>query len=125
MDKKHQIKAAKANPRDIELRDNVGVSRRDFVKAGAAVGVGAAILPAPSVAQAQESPQAIEWNYTADVRCVGSRCHRTGRRHPHQGRRALGDRARTELRRWRQDVTLGRHGLAGRRRPGADEGRCW
>ena len=46
MVKKRETKVA-------ELRDQTAASRRDFVKAGAAAGLGAAILSAPGKAQAQ------------------------------------------------------------------------
>ena len=56
MVKKRETKVA-------ELRDQTAVSRRDFVKAGAAAGVGAAILSAPGKAQAQPAPADIRWDY--------------------------------------------------------------
>jgi len=55
-----------------ELRDQTGASRRDFVKAGAAAGLGAAILSAPGKAQAQRAPADIRWDYEADVIVCGS-----------------------------------------------------
>src|SRR5258708_24233275 len=55
-----------------ELRDQKAVSRRDLVKAGAAAGLGAAILSAPGKAQAQPAPADIRWDYEADVIVCGS-----------------------------------------------------
>jgi hypothetical protein len=55
-----------------ELRDQKAVSRRDFVKAGAAAGLGAAIPSAPGKAQAQPSRADIHWDYEADVIVCGS-----------------------------------------------------
>lgn len=54
-----------------------GLSRRDFVRAGAAVGVGAAILSDPGQVQAQDVPAAQEdgeWDYVADVVIAGGGC---------------------------------------------------
>ncbi len=48
------------------------VSRRDFVKVGAAAGLGAAVLSAPGTAQAQTAPADIKWDYEADVIVCGS-----------------------------------------------------
>src|SRR5215471_4656484 len=55
-----------------ELRDQKAVSRRDFVKAGAAAGLGAAVSSAPGSAQAQPAPADIRWDYEADVIVCGS-----------------------------------------------------
>jgi len=55
-----------------ELRDQKAVSRRDFVKAGAAAGLGAAVVSAPGRAQAQPAPADIHWDYEADVIVCGS-----------------------------------------------------
>ena len=63
MVKKRETKVA-------ELRDQKAVSRRDLVKAGAAAGLGAAILSAPGKAQAQPAP--VRWDYEADVIVCGS-----------------------------------------------------
>jgi len=63
MVKKRETKVA-------ELRDQTAASRRDFVKAGAAAGLGAAILSAPGEAQAQPAP--VRWDYEADVIVCGS-----------------------------------------------------
>jgi FAD binding domain len=63
MVKKRETKVA-------ELRDQTAASRRDFVKAGAAAGLGAAILSAPGNAQAQPAP--VRWDYEADVIVCGS-----------------------------------------------------
>src|SRR5262249_38131875 len=50
------------------------VSRRDFVKKGAA-GVSAAVLSTSGTALAQVSPaQAIQWNYEADIVIIGGGC---------------------------------------------------
>src|SRR4051812_50169774 len=65
MVKKRETKVA-------ELRDQTAASRRDFVKAGAAAGLGAAILSAPGNAQAQRAPANIRWDYEADVIVCGS-----------------------------------------------------
>lgn len=65
MVKKRETKVA-------ELRDQTAASRRDFVKAGAAAGLGAAILSAPGKAQAQRAPADIRWDYEADVIVCGS-----------------------------------------------------
>src|SRR5438477_2671851 len=65
MVKKRETKVA-------ELRDQTTASRRDFVKAGAAAGLGAAILSAPGNAQAQRAPADIRWDYEADVIVCGS-----------------------------------------------------
>ena len=55
-----------------ELRDQKDVSRRDFVKVGAAAGLGAAILSGSGKAQAQPVPADIHWDYEADVIVCGS-----------------------------------------------------
>jgi hypothetical protein len=55
-----------------ELQDQKTVSRRDFVKAGAAAGLGAAVSSAPGKAQAQPAPADIRWDYEADVIVCGS-----------------------------------------------------
>src|ERR1700751_2222853 len=55
-----------------ELRDQTASSRRDFVKAGAAAGLGAAILSAPGKAQAQTAAADIPWAYEADGIGCGS-----------------------------------------------------
>jgi hypothetical protein len=65
MVKKRETKVA-------ELQDQTGASRRDFVKAGAAAGLGAAIMSAPGNAQAQRAPADIRWDYEADVIVCGS-----------------------------------------------------
>jgi hypothetical protein len=51
-----------------------GFSRRDFVKGGAAVGVGAAVLSEPTRATAQASPADREWDYEADIVIIGGGC---------------------------------------------------
>ena len=52
------------------------VSRRDFVKSGAAAGAGAAaVLSTSGTALSQVSPaQAIQWHYEADVVVIGAGC---------------------------------------------------
>jgi hypothetical protein len=52
------------------------LSRRDFFRSGAAVGVGAAILPGPDAAAQDVSSahQGVIWNYEADVVILGSGC---------------------------------------------------
>lgn len=53
-----------------------GLSRRDFVRAGAAAGVGAAVLAQPGRAVAQETTteNGVEWHYEADVVIAGGGC---------------------------------------------------
>src|SRR6202162_1738483 len=65
MVKKRETKVA-------ELWNQTAASRRDFVKAGAPAGLGAAILSAPGKAQAQRAPADIRWDYEADVIVCGS-----------------------------------------------------
>jgi hypothetical protein len=49
------------------------LNRRDFLRVGAAAGVGAAGISAPTSALAQESaPEGIEWDYEADLVVVGA-----------------------------------------------------
>ena len=56
-----------SDPKDRKLQNEKAVSRRDFVKKGAA-GVSAAVLSTSGTALAQVSPrQAVQWNYEADV----------------------------------------------------------
>jgi hypothetical protein len=51
------------------------VSRRDFVRTGAAAGVGAAVLSTSGTALAQVSPaDAIKWHYEADIVIIGAGC---------------------------------------------------
>lgn len=55
----------------------VGMNRRDFFKAGAAAGVGAAALGAPVAAQAagnEAGPGGITWDYEVDVVICGGGC---------------------------------------------------
>jgi hypothetical protein len=56
--------------KDADLKEQVGVSRREFFTAGAAAGVGAAVLSMPDEAQAQ-SAQETQWDYEADVVVCG------------------------------------------------------
>lgn len=71
-----------ADKRDTEreeskLETERGFSRRDFVKAGAAAGVGAGMLAESGPASAQESspaPEDTEWDYEADVVIAGGGC---------------------------------------------------
>jgi hypothetical protein len=61
--------------KDRKLRGGKSVSRRDFVKTGAAAGVGAAVLSTSGTALAQVSPvEAIQWHYEADVVVIGGGC---------------------------------------------------
>ena len=58
-------------------KDQSGLSRREFFKAGAAAGVGAAALGAPAVVRAQGavSPtDGITWDYEVDVLVLGGGC---------------------------------------------------
>ena len=61
---------------DPKLRNESGLSRRDFVKTGAAAGIGAAALLDSDKARAQASTgaEAIAWDYEADVVIVGGGC---------------------------------------------------
>ena len=72
-----------ANKRDDEQKDRStkAVSRRDFVKTGAAAGVGVAAgvggsaLSSSGNALSQVSPvEAIQWHYEADVVIIGAGC---------------------------------------------------
>src|SRR5262249_50693005 len=47
------------------------LSRRDFIRAGAAAGLGAAVLSTTD-ANAQTSPATIQWDYEADIVVLGS-----------------------------------------------------
>ena len=60
--------------KDPKRRNQKAVSRRDFVKSGAAAGVGAAVLTTSGTALAQGvSPlSAIRWNYEADIVIIGA-----------------------------------------------------
>src|SRR5262245_51786849 len=49
------------------------LSRREFVKRGAAAGVGTAVLSGPGLAQ-QSPSRSIQWNYEADVVVLGAGC---------------------------------------------------
>ncbi len=58
-------------------RDESGVSRRDFVRSGAAAGIGAAALLDSDGAPAQQASTgaaAIQWDYEADVVIAGGGC---------------------------------------------------
>jgi len=69
MAKKHD-----SDPKDRELQNKKSVSRRDFVRTGAAAGVGA-VLSMSGTSLAQVSPaDAIQWNYEADVVIIGGGC---------------------------------------------------
>src|SRR5262249_21914866 len=60
--------------KDRNLQGKKAVSRREFVKSGAA-GVGAVVLSTSGTALAQVSPvTAIQWNYEADVVIIGGGC---------------------------------------------------
>ena len=65
---------------DPRLENEQGVSRRDFVKTGAAAGLGAGALLAPDPAQAQAqapasaSAEDIAWDYEVDVIVAGGGC---------------------------------------------------
>lgn len=59
--------------KDRKVQGGKAVTRRDFVKTGAAAGVGAAVLSTSGTALAQVSPaDAIKWNYEADVVVIGA-----------------------------------------------------
>ena len=63
--------------KDRKRQTGKGVSRRDFVKQGAAAGVGAsaAVLSTSGTALAQVGPvEAIQWHYEADVVVIGGGC---------------------------------------------------
>ena len=69
-----------SDQKDRKLQGEKAVSRRDFVKTGAAAGVGvaagvAAVLSTSGTALSQVSPaDAIQWNYEADVVVIGAGC---------------------------------------------------
>jgi hypothetical protein len=61
--------------KDRKPQGEKAVSRRDFVKSGAAAGVGAAVLSTSGTALAQVSPvEAIQWHYEADIVVIGGGC---------------------------------------------------
>src|SRR5688500_15989579 len=65
--------ARKRDDKDRKRHGEKAVSRRDFVKAGAAAG--AAVLSTSGTALAQVSPvDAIQWHYEADVGVIGGGC---------------------------------------------------
>jgi succinate dehydrogenase/fumarate reductase flavoprotein subunit len=57
----------------LKPNDTNGLSRRDFIKTGAAAGLGAALL-GTSRAVAQQGPDDIDWDYEADIVVVGAGC---------------------------------------------------
>ena len=62
---------------DSELTSQSGLTRRDFVKSGAAATLTAAALVEPSAAQAQRASRGapdIDWNYEVDVVIAGGGC---------------------------------------------------
>ena len=62
---------------DPKLDNDNGLSRRDFVKTGAAAGLGAAALLEPDATQAQGSATGatdIDWDYEVDVVIAGGGC---------------------------------------------------
>lgn len=64
-----------ADQKNRKLHGEKAVSRRDFVKSGAAAGVGAAVLSTSGTTLAQVSPvDAIRWDYEADVVVIGAGC---------------------------------------------------
>ena len=64
-----------AKPKAPKRQGEKAVSRRDFVKSGAAAGVGAAVLTTSGTALAHVSPiNAIRWTYEADVVIIGAGC---------------------------------------------------
>src|SRR4029079_18537358 len=70
----HMAKKRDSDQKDRKLQGEKAVSRRDFVKKGAA-GVSAAVLSTSGTALAQVSPaQAIQWNYEADIVIIGGGC---------------------------------------------------
>src|SRR5207248_5831513 len=72
--KKHMAKKRDSEQKDRKLQSEKAVSRRDFVKKGAA-GVSAAVLSTSGTALAQVSPrQAVQWTYEADIVIIGGGC---------------------------------------------------
>src|SRR5207253_8349005 len=70
----HMAKKQDSDAKDRKLQGEKAVSRRDFVKKGAA-GVSAAVLSRSGTALAQVSPvNAIQWNYEADIVIIGGGC---------------------------------------------------
>lgn len=59
---------------DSKLRDENGVTRRDLLKSGAAVGLGAAALLGPEGAEAQRAGNGGRWDYDVDVVVAGGGC---------------------------------------------------
>ena len=74
MGKKRNDKHEKPELQDeTELRDEKGLSRRDFFKKGAAAGVGAAAIAGVGKAAGQQTAgEELDWDYEADVVVVGS-----------------------------------------------------
>ena len=65
------------NPNDPKLQNKNSLNRRDFVKKGAAAGLGAAALLQPEKAQAQGAStgaEGIVWDYEVDVVIAGGGC---------------------------------------------------
>jgi len=66
-----------SDQKDPKRQGEKSVSRRDFVKAGAAasVGAGAAVLTTSGTALTQVSPtEAVRWTYEADIVVIGAGC---------------------------------------------------
>ena len=63
------------DPKEGKTQDQKALSRRDFVKKGAAASVGAAVLSTSGTALSQTSPAAaIQWDYEADIVILGAGC---------------------------------------------------
>jgi hypothetical protein len=65
------------NPNDPKLQDKISLNRRDFVRKGAAGGLGAAVLFGPEKAQAQGAStgtEGIVWDHEVDVVIAGGGC---------------------------------------------------
>src|SRR5262245_12582427 len=70
----HMAKKRDSEQKERKVQGEKAVSRRDFVKKGAA-GVSAAVLSTSGTALAQVSPvQAIQWTYEADIVIIGGGC---------------------------------------------------
>src|SRR5438093_13700802 len=63
---------AKRRDKDHRKQAPTAVSRRNFVKTGAAASVGAAVFSTPGTASAQGSPSTIRWHYEVDVVVIGA-----------------------------------------------------